>query len=97
MSTTKQIPYVWDYDISQNQFIAILEGRETNGRLNQDWAACRLIEYGSYQEIIRLIGFRKLIENWSRWRKNIRSQSRVRGLDFVVKWIPERHPEVLHG
>ncbi len=97
MQTTQRLPYVWDYDINQTEFIAILEGREVKGRLNQDWAARRLLEYASYDEIVRLIGFRRLVENWSRWRGYIRSTSRVRGFDFLVKWIPEKHPELLHG
>jgi hypothetical protein len=97
MQGVQRLPYVWDYDLDQSQFLAILEGRETKGRLNQDWAACRLLEYAPYEEIIRLIGFRRLVENWSRWRGRIRSQSRVRGFDFLVQWIPEKHPELIHG
>jgi hypothetical protein len=88
---------VWDYDIDRDQFIEILEGRRVLGRLNQDWAASRLLEYAPYHEIIQLIGFRKLVENWPRWRKRIRSKSRLRGFDFLVNWLPENHPELLHG
>ena len=97
MSMTERSPYVWDYDIDQQTFRDILEGRRVVGRLNQDWAARRLIEYASYEDIIRLIGFKRLVENWSRWRSGIRSASRLRGLDFLVKWLPEKHPELLHG
>ena len=92
----KNLPYLWDYNLSPEEFRAILAGKITRGRLDQDWAASRLIEYASYEEIIREIGFRKIIENWSRWRKNIRSQSRLRGFDFLVAWLPEKHPELLH-
>ncbi len=95
MGSMQRPPYVWDYDPDQGQFRKILEGRLTKGRLNQDWAARRLLEYAPYDEIIRLIGFRKLVENWPRWRGRIRSKSRVRGFDFLVKWIPEKHPEPL--
>ncbi|MCC6498794.1 MAG: hypothetical protein IT313_00860 [Anaerolineales bacterium] len=97
MELSQRPPYVWDYDLDQRQFIDILEGRVTKGRLNQDWAARRLLEYAPYEEIIRLIGFRKLVENWPRWRVKIRSKSRVRGFDFLVKWVPEKHPELLRG
>ena len=97
MPTLDRSPYVWDYDINSETFRDILEGRRVIGRLNQDWAACRLIEYASYEEIIRLIGFKRLVENWYRWRAGIRSRSRVRGFDFLVKWLPEKHPELLHG
>ena len=97
MESTRHLPYLWDYDLDQAQFQEILEGRRAMGRLNQDWAARRLPEYASYEEIVRLIGFKRLVENWPRWRGKIRSKSRVRGFDFLVKWIPEKHPELLRG
>lgn len=96
MEAIKHPHYVWDYDLDQAQFLEILEGRRALGRLNQDWAARRLIEYAPYEEIIRLIGFKRLVDNWPRWRGRIRSTSRKRGLDFLVKWLPEKHPELLH-
>jgi len=97
MQATRYPPYVWDYDLDQNQFREILNGHLTKGRLNQDWATRRLLEYAPYEEIIQLIGYKKLVENWSHWRGRIRSKSRVRGFDFLVKWLPEKHPELLRG
>ena len=96
METKPRLPYLWDYDLDETQFLDILNGRLTLGRLDKDWAARRLIEYAPYEEIIRLIGFKQLVENWRRWRSGIRSKTRVRGLDFLVQWLPVRHPEVLH-
>jgi hypothetical protein len=64
-------------------------------RLDRDWAAVRLIEYAPYAEIVRLLGFKSLVRDWPRWRGRVRSQSRVRGLDFVVEWLPQHHPELL--
>jgi hypothetical protein len=95
MAANQRLPYVWDYDIDQIQFREILEGRRVMGRLDRDWAASRLLEYAPYEEIIRLIGFGALVKNWPRWRRNVRSSSRVRGFDFLVKWLPEKHPELL--
>ncbi len=97
MQADQRFPYVWDYAIDAATFRDILEGRRVIGRLNRDWAARRLIEYASYEEIVRLIGFKQLVENWPRWRTKIRSQSRVRGFDFLVQWLPEKHPELLNG
>lgn len=97
METRTRLPYVWDYDIDSKQFLEILEGRRAIGRLDQDWAAHRLLEYAPYEEIIRLIGFRKLVTNWPRWREKIRSKSRVRGFDFLVDWLPKNHPELIDG
>lgn len=92
----KNLAYIWDYDLSPEQFREILAGERTIGRLDQDWAAVRLLEYASYEEITELIGFRRLIENWPRWRPHIRSQSRKRGFDFLAAWLPEKHPELLN-
>ena len=93
--TYQRLPYVWDYDIDETQFSEILAGRLTIGRLDQNWAATRLLEYAPYADIVRLIGFRTLVQDWPKWRSRIRSQSRQRGFDFLIKWLPEHHPELL--
>lgn len=91
----ERTPYLWDYRIDREQFREMLAGRLTVGRLGGDWAAVRLLEYAPYDEIVRLMGFRRLVEGWPRWRGRIRSRSRRRGLDFLVEWLPRRHPELL--
>jgi hypothetical protein len=93
---SQRLSYVWDYDLDEAQFLEILEGRRSMGRLNRDWAARRLLDYAPYGEIIRLIGFKQLVENWRRWRPGVRSKNRVRGIDFLVSWLPIKHPEVLN-
>jgi hypothetical protein len=95
MSSEQRLAFIWDYNISERDFLAMLAGELTIGRLGQDWAAVRLLEYATYAEIIRLLGFRRLIEGWPRWRARVRSENRVRGFDFLVKWLPEYHPELL--
>ena len=95
--TSSRLPYVWDYEINETQFYEILHNRLTLGRLDQDWAAVRLLEYASYPEIVRLLGFQALVEGWPVWRSQIRSQSRKRGFDFLAEWLPRHHPELLQG
>jgi hypothetical protein len=92
----QRLAYVWDYDLDEQQFHELLDGRRVIGRLDQDWAAQRLLEYAPYEEIIRLLGFARLVQGWPRWRAHIRSQSRRRGFDFLVEWLPEKHPELLN-
>jgi hypothetical protein len=94
--TSHSPSYIWDYDISEQEFKEILAGERVIGRLNQDWAALRLLEYAPYEDIVSLLGFASLVQNWQRWRPRIRSQSRKRGFDFLVAWLPVKHPEVCH-
>lgn len=91
----RSLPYVWDYDIDENLFHALLDGRETRGRLDRNWAAVRLLEYAPYAEIRRLLRFRELVAGWPSWRSRIRSHSRRRAFDFLVDWLPKHHPELL--
>lgn len=87
--------YLWDYDIDEDQFRSILAGDLVLGRLDRDWAAVRLIEYAPYADIVHMLGFGGLVRGWPRWRDRVRSQSRKRGLDFLVEWLPQHHPELL--
>ena len=96
VSPFQRLPYIWDYDLNEDEFRSLLDGRSTLGRLDQDWAAVRLIEYAPYKEIIRLLGFQRLIAGWPRWRQRIRSRTRQRGFDFLTEYIPAQHPELIH-
>ncbi len=87
-------PYLWDYEIEETQFKEILSGNRVMGKFNQDWAARRMLEYAPYKDIIQQIGFSRLVRYWPRWRNGIRSVSRKRGLDFLVQWLLEKHPEL---
>lgn len=91
----RRLPYVWDYEIDEQQFYSLLAGELRFGRLDRDWAAVRLLEHAPYREIVRLLGFRALVDGWPRWRDRIRSQRRRRGFDFLVEWLPQAHPELL--
>jgi hypothetical protein len=92
---SSRLPYVWDYDLDEDQFRRLLSGEATIGRLDRTWAAVRLLEYAPYREIVRLLGFREVVRGWPEWRGHIRSESRKRGLDFLAAWLPEHHPELV--
>lgn len=89
------LTYVWDYDIDEETFLEMVQGKKAIGRLDRDWAIVRLLEYAPYDEIIRLVGFPALIEGWPKWREKIRAKNRQRGYDFLVEWLPQHHPELL--
>lgn len=88
----ERLPWVWDYDISAEEFRAMLAGQLHRGRLGQDWAAVRLIEYAPYEQIVAWLGFAGLAKGWPQWRNKVRSPSRKRGLDFLMQWLVE-HPQ----
>jgi hypothetical protein len=90
-----RLPYVWDYNIDADQFRQMLDGKLTLGPLDQRWAAVRLLEYAPYPEIVRQLGYRRLIDGWKDWRPHVRSASVRRGIDFLAEWIPTHHPELL--
>jgi len=87
-------PYVWDYEITEAEFLEILAGRLKGGRLDRDWAAVRLLEYAPYEEIVRVLGFKAIVQDWPRWREKVRAEDRKRGFDFLVAWLPIHHPEL---
>ena len=87
------LPYVWDYDLDETMFRSLLEGNKKIGRLDSDWAAIRLLEYGSYPDILRLMGFARILEGWPQWRSHIRSTSRLRSFDFLTLWLKAHPPE----
>jgi hypothetical protein len=82
-----RLPFVWDYDLDENQLRRLLSGTLTIGRLDRNWAAVRLLEYAPYREIVRLMGFRELVSGWPEWRGHIRSESRKRALHFLAAWL----------
>jgi len=86
------LSYIWDYDINEAQFRDLLDGKLTIGRLGSDWAAVRLLDYAPYPEIVRLLGFKRLVEGWPNWRSQVRSKNRQRGFDFLAEWLPKNHP-----
>lgn len=90
-----RLPYVWDYDIDEATFDAILAGELTLGRLDREWAAVRLIEYAPYAEIVHKLGFKALVEGWPRWCTKVRAPSVKRGLDFLAEWLPRHHPNLV--
>ena len=91
----KRLWYVWDYDIDEETFQAMLDGKVTLGRLGRDWAAVRLLEYAPYREIVRRLGFPVLVQDWPRWRYRLRSDGRQRGFDFLVEWLRKQHAELI--
>jgi hypothetical protein len=91
----KKLPYVWDYAISEDEFDLLLAGKLSRGRLDRRWARTRLFDYAPYEEIVRRLGYAGIVEAWPESRIKLRSESRRRGIDFLVQWLTTQHPELL--
>ncbi len=87
--------FIWDYDLDEQAFREVLSGRRRVGRLDRTWAAVRLLEYATYPEILKYLSFAEIVSGWPAWREKVRSESRRRGFDFLVSWLPTHRPELL--
>jgi hypothetical protein len=92
---TGRLSFVGDYDLSEAEFHSLLAAGPPVGRLDRDWAAARLIEYAPYDQIGTFLGFGELVRGWPAWRSRVRSATRRRGLDFLVRWVTTERPDLL--
>lgn len=89
-------PWVWDYDLTRQEFDDVLAGNLVKwGHLDRDWAAVRLIEYAGYREMINRIGYGDFAREWPRWRPRVRGERFRATLDFLADWIRTQHPELM--
>ncbi|MCK5526597.1 MAG: hypothetical protein KAJ05_05565 [Candidatus Latescibacteria bacterium] len=91
MKHSSNFTYVWDYDIDRDRFLDILKGHKTFGRLDEQWATRRLLEYAPYSEVLRHLSFAEFARRWPGIKRQIRSESRRRGYDFLLQWLKD-HP-----
>jgi hypothetical protein len=90
-----RLTFLWDDAIDEATFRAILAGAEQIGRLDRDWAAIRLLDYASCEQIRRFLSVGDLVRGWPLWRTRVRSVSRRRGLNVLVEWVPRHRPDLL--
>lgn len=90
-----RLTLVWDDDINEAQFRAILAGGPAIGRLDRGWAAVRLLDHASCDQIRDYLSIADLVRGWPRWRGRVRSATRRRGLDFLVDWVSRHRLDLL--
>ena len=86
-------PCLWDVELDNAAFEAVLHGQYTSPGPDPDWAMLRLIEYAPYREIRRLLPVGRFLDRWPVLAKRVRSESRRRGMDFLAVWIRREGPE----
>ncbi|MDW8308979.1 MAG: hypothetical protein RMK20_06365 [Verrucomicrobiales bacterium] len=85
----RRYPWLWDTDLDNEMFEAILRGEHQDAQHDALWAMCRLIEYAPFGEIKRLLPRELFLREWPRLAPRIRSEARRRGMDFFYRWLQE--------
>jgi hypothetical protein len=80
-------PWLWDTDMDNATFEAILRGDDSRPPHDSHWAMARLIEYAPYDEIRRLLPREKFLADWPAVTHRVRSRTRREGMDFVYHWL----------
>jgi hypothetical protein len=80
-------PWLWDVEMDNPEFDAILAGRGARPGFDQRWALVRLIDYAPYREIKRLLRRSDFQRLWPEVSFRVRSPSRRRGMEFVARWF----------
>ena len=94
MNTTEsdRYPWLWDVDLGNAEFEAVLRGQNRVAGLDADWAMLRLIEYAPYREIRRLLPSAEFLRRWPALMAKVRSTSRRDGMAFFASWLQREGP-----
>jgi hypothetical protein len=84
-TATERYPWLWDVDMDNAAFEAVLRGQSTVSGLGADWAMLRLIEYAPYREIRRLLPLDSFLRRWPALMPRVRSDTRRDGMDFLAR------------
>jgi hypothetical protein len=85
-------PWLWDTNLDNDGFEALLRGRAQNGAHDDRWAMVRLIEYAPFSEIKRLLPRESFLSTWPELSSRVRSSSRREGMDFFYQWLKDHLP-----
>ena len=85
MDAAKYRQLVWDYNLSQSEFEAILRGQKVEGNLDQDWAIARVLENLNYYEAMNLVPYHLLKIRWPMVSRKLFRDSIKNGYEFVLQ------------
>ena len=88
-------PWLWDTDLDNEGFDALLDGRRAVEGRDDGWAMVRLIEYAPFNEIKRLLPREAFLRRWPELSPRVRSETRRKGMDYFHRWLNEHPPA--HG
>jgi hypothetical protein len=86
----KSYPWLWDVEMDEAAFTALLHDEQARLPYDQRWAVTRLLEYAPYSDIRRLLPDDVLTRMWPLVAPRLRSQTRRAGMEFVCQWLQKR-------
>lgn len=78
----KQI--MWDYNLSPQEFFAILNKEHQKGWFTQDWAITRILEHAPYYDAIALVPLPTLRQRWEHIKPKLFNRSLQQGYEYVL-------------
>jgi hypothetical protein len=85
-----RFPWLWDVDLDDAGFEAILQGRHVDPPHDSRWAMARLIEYAPYADIRRLLPKDLFLKEWPAVASRVRSRTRREGMEFLYHYYQDR-------
>lgn len=79
---------VWDYNLTQEEFEAILHGEKVLGNMNQSWAIVRVLENLNYYDAMSLVSLDLLRNNWNKIKGRLFNNSIKNGYEFLLQRYP---------
>ena len=79
---------VWDYNMTQEEFEALLFGEKEMGTLNQEWAIARVLENLTYYEAMELVPRETMRRNWNGVKKRLFKKNIRDGYEFLLQRYP---------
>lgn len=88
MTSTLFKQLVWDYDITQAEFEAILAGKKVMGSFDQNWAITRVLENANYYDAMDLVSLNTLRSHWADIQSRLFKSSIKSGYEFLLQRYP---------
>jgi len=79
---------IWDYRITPDEFMSMLDGDIKPGGFDRLWALRRAVEGMNYYDLLEIVGLERIANNWSALKPSLRNQTRIRGIEYVLHKYP---------
>ncbi|HPI03677.1 MAG TPA: hypothetical protein PLB12_03550 [Candidatus Goldiibacteriota bacterium] len=76
---------LWDYNITEDEFIKMLDSEIKPGGFDRLWAERRAIEGMGYYDLIEIVGLKRIARDWDMLKATLRNKTRVQGIEYVIR------------